>query len=320
MAKRFAILGVLLASALMAARARGAELQVDEANRRITCPGTVAKQNIYKELKGAVEYLICAPGGKEYETVFVCPLDLQALYAAFIKIGLRPGKPARDDDGKYILPSGDGVRIFIEWNDGQAKKRARAESFVYDSVRNKPLQDVDWAFTGSREAKHPQTGEAIIQAVLVKNIVSVHQLDPTVLLQNPLEDAKVENRYKVNAEALPKSGTAVTVIFEAAPPPKVETPAGHRRIHLLITGTVQGVGFREFTQRTARQLGIKGWVRNLPTGEVELEAEGPEAVVVELEGKVNKGPRSAKVEKVQSAQASKDPLGEFEVRETPAGK
>ncbi|MGD0088353.1 MAG: acylphosphatase [Planctomycetota bacterium] len=107
------------------------------------------------------------------------------------------------------------------------------------------------------------------------------------------------------------------MVFEAAPPPQAATPAGSRRIHLLITGTVQGVGFREFTQRNARQAGIQGWARNLPTGEVELEAEGPEAAIQEFEGKMNKGPRSAKVEKVQAVKTSAEPLAEFEIRETP---
>jgi acylphosphatase len=293
--------------------------KVDEQARRISLAGQVAKQNVYEELKGAVEYLICVPGGKAYESLFVCPVDLQALYDALVKLGVKPGRAATEEDGKYVLPSGGGVRIFVEWDDGKQKRRARAETFVFDTIHNKPLQELDWTFTGSREAKDPETGKSVIQAVMVKNMVSVHQLDATVLLQNPLEDAaKVHNRYKANFETLPKEGTAVTIIFEPAPPPKVETPAGSRRIHLLITGTVQGVGFREFTQRSARQLGIKGWARNLPTGEVELEAEGLEAAVQEFEGKVNKGPRSAKVEKVQAGKASSEPLAEFEIRETPA--
>jgi acylphosphatase len=292
--------------------------QVDEQARRISFKGEVTKQNIYAELKGAIEYLICTPGGKAYESVFACPVDIQALYNALLKLGVKPGHPAVEEDGKYTLPSGGGVRIFVEWNDGKEKRRARAESFVFDTIHNKPLQELDWAFTGSREAKDPATGNTIIQAVLMKCIVSVHQLDGTVLLQNPLEDAaKVHNRYKTNLAALPKEGTPVTIIFEPAPPPKVETPPGSRRIHALITGTVQGVGFREFTQRNARQLGIIGWVRNLPTGEVELEAEGPEAAMQQFEGKVKSGPRGSKVDKVQTAKASTEPLAEFEIRETP---
>jgi acylphosphatase len=153
---------------------------------------------------------------------------------------------------------------------------------------------------------------------VVKNIAGVQHLDQTVLLQNPLGDAAKENRYKVNAAVLPKEGTPVTVIMEPAPTPQVETPPGSRRIHLLIAGSVQGVGFREFTKLTARKLGVTGWARNLPSGEVELEAEGVEAAMKEFEEKVAKGPRTAKVEKVQAVKASADALDEFDIRETPA--
>ncbi|HEY3324658.1 MAG TPA: acylphosphatase [Planctomycetota bacterium] len=95
-------------------------------------------------------------------------------------------------------------------------------------------------------------------------------------------------------------------------------PEGWRHVHLQIGGAVQGVGFREFTLRNARQMGLQGWVRNMPNGTVELEAEGPDAAMKDFEEKLQKGPRSAKVEKVEALPgASAEDLGEFEIRETP---
>ncbi|MBN1780495.1 acylphosphatase [bacterium] len=44
--------------------------------------------------------------------------------------------------------------------------------------------------------------------------------------------------------------------------------------HIIVTGVVQGVGYRFFVQRHARHLGLKGWVKNLPTGGVEITVEG----------------------------------------------
>lgn len=99
-------------------------------------------------------------------------------------------------------------------------------------------------------------------------------------------------------------------------PPKRELPAGVHQIHLLITGRVQGVGFRDFTQRTAEKLGILGWVRNLAGGEVELCAQGPDDKLKEFTEKVSAGPSSAKVEKVEQVKSDLEELGKFEVRES----
>ena len=47
-----------------------------------------------------------------------------------------------------------------------------------------------------------------------------------------------------------------------------------KRLHAIVSGNVQGVGFRYFVQKTALKSGLAGWVRNLSNGDVELEAEG----------------------------------------------
>ena len=54
------------------------------------------------------------------------------------------------------------------------------------------------------------------------------------------------------------------------------------RAHVVFSGHVQGVFFRAFTEENARRLGIKGWVKNLPTGEVEAVFEGPRKDVEKL--------------------------------------
>lgn len=72
------------------------------------------------------------------------------------------------------------------------------------------------------------------------------------------------------------------------------------RLSARITGRVQGVGFRNFTQMRARQLGVTGWVRNEKDGSVQLEAEGPRGALEDLLEAVHDGPRMARVEDVDA--------------------
>ena len=58
----------------------------------------------------------------------------------------------------------------------------------------------------------------------------------------------------------------------------------------LITGRVQGVGYRYFTVRAARELGLSGWVRNLRDGRVEVLAVGVHRKLSDLEGELRVGP------------------------------
>jgi acylphosphatase len=66
----------------------------------------------------------------------------------------------------------------------------------------------------------------------------------------------------------------------------------------LISGRVQGVGFRWFTYDAAVREGATGWVRNLPDGRVEAWVEGDADAVTRVESAVRSGPRGARVETV----------------------
>lgn len=73
-----------------------------------------------------------------------------------------------------------------------------------------------------------------------------------------------------------------------------------RRVHCIVTGIVQGVGFRYHTRDEAVQLGLRGWVRNLADGSVEVVAEGPEETLRQLVAWLGRGPRSARVDGVDT--------------------
>jgi acylphosphatase len=71
-----------------------------------------------------------------------------------------------------------------------------------------------------------------------------------------------------------------------------------RRVRARVRGRVQGVAYRASTRHEARRLGLLGWVRNMPDGSVELEAQGPPDAVEQLLSWCRKGPSLAAVTSV----------------------
>lgn len=71
------------------------------------------------------------------------------------------------------------------------------------------------------------------------------------------------------------------------------------RGHLTVTGVVQGVGYRVFAHRAATQLHLRGWVRNLWNGDVEIVTEGPRRMIDAFIQQLRHGPAHAEVDDVR---------------------
>jgi len=300
-------------------------IKVDKENRRVSIPAKVLKQGIHEELKGAIEYVACCPGGKEYESLFSCPVDPKTLYDALLELGLKPGKPAQEGETEddYALPEGERLTISVEWKQDGKQMKEPVESFILDKVTEKPMQALGWAFTGSSKQKDPDTGEEVLGVTATKNLVSLHHRDATVLLQNPSKDARDDSRYKTNLEALPKEGTEVVLILEV---PKTEEEKKKEaekytgkipRIHWIISGKVRKVGFRQYVERAALQNRVRGWVRNLPDGTVEIMAEGTTSSLKKFVRDASRGPRGAQVRNIKKLDPPAGDLGRFEIQTTP---
>lgn len=87
------------------------------------------------------------------------------------------------------------------------------------------------------------------------------------------------------------------------------------RLHAIVSGRVQGVNFRYYTQQAAARLNLRGWVRNLADGSVETVAEGPEAGLEAFERFLRQGPPSAVVDEVRASRGvATGEFARFEVR------
>jgi len=90
---------------------------------------------------------------------------------------------------------------------------------------------------------------------------------------------------------------------------------GKARAHIWISGQVQGVFFRDATQRKAEDLHITGWVRNLPDSRVEAIFEGDKEVVSKIIDWTKEGPDTARIEEFKVKwEKYKDEFDSFQIR------
>ena len=82
------------------------------------------------------------------------------------------------------------------------------------------------------------------------------------------------------------------------------TPDPEVSARWVITGRVQGVGFRWFVSRRVAGQPIRGWVENLPDGRVEVVAQGPASILEALGTALRGGPRLARVDSVEKSELS----------------
>jgi len=94
------------------------------------------------------------------------------------------------------------------------------------------------------------------------------------------------------------------------------TPPPERSAHILISGRVQGVGFRAWMRDKARGLGLKGWVRNTRDGRVEAVLCGPQTDVEVMLQACRTGPKWARVDHIEHRPDLGTVDNDFSVRAT----
>ena len=282
-------------------------LQIMEKEEKIVLKGQISKAlgEYDSHLKGAVEYLFCGPNGKEYESIIVVDASAKEIYEAMNKLGVKPGNPVDQDEEteEKILAKGPTVIINVEWEEDKKTKRVRGEDLLYNVKTKKSMKHVAWIYTGSRMIYDldSEDEDAMIPLAFSSNdIAALNHADPSTLFINPLPESEEENLYKKNDDLLPELGTLVKLTIEVN---------RKMQLYVLISGKVQGVFFRNFTKKNAKQLGINGYAKNLANGKVEVVAEGDKRQLDALVKLLRQGPPAAKVDDVKIEE--RDFTGEY---------
>lgn len=85
-------------------------------------------------------------------------------------------------------------------------------------------------------------------------------------------------------------------------------------IRVVVSGRVQGVGFRAWAERSARSMGLSGWVRNLRDGTVEAVFSGPADKVDLMVARCRRGPEHARISVLERHDVSEPPPPGFQIR------
>lgn len=267
-----------------------------EEEQKIILKGEISKAlGQYDDtLKGAVEYIACGPTGKVYESIITTEASAKDLYEAIEILGVEPGTPPDyvEEKGGHVPPTGTTFLLSVEWKKDGETVTVRAEELIYNFKADKPLPRVAWIYSGSRvipDLDSDDEDAEIPHAFMSNHIVALKQPDGSALFQNPLPESVEENLYKKNDDIMPELGTPIRLVIEVN---------RKMQIYVLISGKVQGVGFRNFTRANASQLNINGYAKNLANGKVEVVAEGELLQLTALVEILEQGPRSSRVDDI----------------------
>lgn len=186
-------------------RLRLGDIIIDKKNQSASVQGVINMQ------EGLVEYLACAPYGKLHESVLQLYVHPYYLHMAMLLIGLEPGNRPLEYQGAAEKPVGEPVDIWISWKDGNGKLvKHRAEELLL--VRDTPMQQTPWIFTGS------VFNLDRFMAQVDGSIVAVYH-DPVAILDHPLSTGNDDTIFFVNKKRVPAKGTPITFTVQ-----KISTP------------------------------------------------------------------------------------------------
>lgn len=223
---RFLLLSAVALLAL-APVARAADnksgIVVDKAKRAVIIDAKVAPRKIsdpaYMGKIYPIEVIASwayPKGQKAHETVVTIEARPSDVHKALESLGLKPGKPIKGDTTDAV--KGPPLRIFIEVPGDGTPRRVPVERTLLDPRSNKPMPKVKWYFTGSVVVKpDPAKAETVYGADKTGTLIAIFPVTDETVVQTSL--TMKEEKYlklETNTKVLPKEGTPVKLIIEAA--------------------------------------------------------------------------------------------------------
>jgi hypothetical protein len=187
---------------------RVGNVNVDTAKKEVSVKGVINQVE-------TLEFVVNPKGGaKAYESAIEVETDGVNLNVGLILIGLDPSHtrwPKRGDPP--MLPNGDPVDIFVEWDEGGQKRRVRAEQLVYNEVQKTTLTEGPWVYTGSAFIPEANAYLADLDGALIG---FVHRRAPVIDSPRPIPPGPY-GANRLNPALKLKAGTSVLVIVRALP-------------------------------------------------------------------------------------------------------
>ncbi|MCO6438817.1 MAG: hypothetical protein J5J06_17110 [Phycisphaerae bacterium] len=163
--------------------------------------------------EGPLELLACSPMTREHESILVVPARPRDIYHAMGLMGLEPGSPPRYDMEKQraIPATGESLRIMIQCDASGHRDPVPAARWLLDKNTDKPLDDIDWVFAGSRSSP-----EGRFLADLEGTVICVVDFDMALI--SPASSHTSDNEalwLSTNTDAIPPIGTNCVISIES---------------------------------------------------------------------------------------------------------
>jgi len=211
--------GIAIVLAASAFAADPAGIKIDKEKKAVIIDAKVAPRKLPQHDKVyPIEVVACWPdpkGKKAHETVVTIDAKPSDVHAALVSLELKPGKPARGENTEAVGPE---VKVFLEIPDGGGTRKLSIHRFLVDPKTKQAFpREVKFRFTGSVMSKPDPTKPEMYGADVTGTLIAIYPVTDETVCQTSLtmKDEKFL-KLDVDSTVMPKEGTAIKLIIEAA--------------------------------------------------------------------------------------------------------